>query len=248
MIWDILIGRKFSKAGDHFGDEKEIETQKVNLCALSGRPDNLDRSLWVRFPRLHRSAACFFGSGRRSPIAQDCFSRSWDRRCVLSIMTITTTAIPVFSSSVVCIFNGACFGPCIGFLMNLCGTSLGNLCMWLFFTRYDLPKRSQRLEEFIAEIEQHKQKIYGILAGYMMPMFPSFIVNYVSVHLKLSVSTAISCIVIGMVPTSFIYAFGGNAIFEGSKTLSIGALAGFVILFSVVFIYRKWRKQRKNNA
>lgn len=86
MIWDILIGRKFSKAGDHFGDEKEIETQKVNLCALSGRPDNLDRSLWVRFPRLHRSAACFFGSGRRSPIAQDCFSRSWDRRCVLSII------------------------------------------------------------------------------------------------------------------------------------------------------------------
>lgn len=27
-----------------------------------------------------------FGSGRRSPIAQDCFSRSWDRRCVLSII------------------------------------------------------------------------------------------------------------------------------------------------------------------
>ena len=166
----------------------------------------------------------------------------------LLLLTITTAAIPVFSSSVVCIFNGACFGPCIGFLMNLCGTSLGNLCMWLFFTRYDLPKRSQKLEEFIAEIEQHRQKIYGILAGYMMPMFPSFIVNYVSVHLKLSVSTAISCIVIGMVPTSFIYAFGGNAIFEGSKTLAIGALAGFVILFSVVFIYRKWRKQRKNNA
>lgn len=51
----------------------------------------------------------------------------------LLLLTITTTAIPVFSSSVVCIFNGACFGPCIGFLMNLCGTSLGNLCMWLFF-------------------------------------------------------------------------------------------------------------------
>ena len=39
----------------------------------------------------------------------------------LLLLTITTTAIPVFSSSVVCIFNGACFGPCIGFLMNLCG-------------------------------------------------------------------------------------------------------------------------------
>ena len=51
----------------------------------------------------------------------------------LLLLTITTTAIPVFSSSVVCIFNGACFGPCIGFLMNLCGTSLGNLCMWLVF-------------------------------------------------------------------------------------------------------------------
>lgn len=133
MIWDILIGRKFSKAGDHFGDEKEIETQKVNLCALSGRPDNLDRSLWVRFPRLHRSAACFFGSGRRSPIAQDCFSRSWDKRCVLSIIADDNDCCNSgFSSSVVCIFNGACFGPCIGFLMNLCGTSLGNLCMWLF--------------------------------------------------------------------------------------------------------------------
>ena len=166
----------------------------------------------------------------------------------LLLLTITTTAIPFFSSSVVCIFNGACFGPYIGFLMSLCGSSLGNLCMWLLFTRYDLPKRSQKLEEFIAEIEQHKQKIYGIIAGYMMPMFPSFIVNYVSVHLKLSVPTAISCIVIGMVPTSFIYSFGGNAIFEGSKALALGALAGFVILFSVVFIYRKWRKQRKNNA
>ena len=41
----------------------------------------------------------------------------------LLLLTITTTAIPVFSSSVVCIFNGACFGPCIGFLMNLCGSA-----------------------------------------------------------------------------------------------------------------------------
>lgn len=166
----------------------------------------------------------------------------------LLLLTITTTAIPGLSSSVVCIFNGACFGPVIGFLMNICGTSVGNLCMWLFFMRYDLPKRSQKLEDFIEEIEQYKQKIYGILAGYMMPMFPSFIVNYVNVHLKLPVSTAISCIVIGMMPTSFIYAFGGNAIFEGSKALVIGTLAGFVIFFSIVFIYRKWRKQRKNNV
>ena len=166
----------------------------------------------------------------------------------LLLLTTTTTAIPVLSSSVVCIFNGACFGPGIGFLMNLCGTSLGNLCMWLFFTRYDLPKRSQKIEDFIAEIEQYRQKIYGILAGYMMPMFPSFIVNYVNVHLKLPVSTAISCIVVGMLPTSFIYAFGGNAIFEGSKVLAVGALVGLVILFSVVFIYRKWRKQRKSSS
>ena len=42
----------------------------------------------------------------------------------LLLLTITTAAIPVFSSSVVCIFNGACFGPCIGFLMHFARKSV----------------------------------------------------------------------------------------------------------------------------
>lgn len=165
---------------------------------------------------------------------------------LLLLLTATTTAIPVFSSSVVCIFNGACFGPVIGFLLNLCGTSLGNLCMWTFFTRYDLPRKPQRFDAFLDEINHYRQKIYGILAGYMMPMFPSFVVNYMSVHLKLEPPTALLSIVVGMVPTSLIYAFGGNAIFEGEFWRALGALVCLAILFLAVFWFRKRRRNRVN--
>lgn len=164
-----------------------------------------------------------FWIGRRSPIAQDCFSRSWDKRCVLSIIADD---------------NDCCNS---GFF-QFCRLHFQR-CMFRTVHRiFDEPLRHfarksvhvavfyalRSAKTFSKARRVHcgnrtaQAKIYGILAGYMMPMFPSFIVNYVSVHLKLSVSTAISCIVIGMVPTSFIYAFGGNAIFEGAKPLRSG--------------------------
>lgn len=157
----------------------------------------------------------------------------------LLLITTTTSAVPMLSSSVFCIANGALFGPWLGFCLSLAGTSLGNLCMLLFFSKYDLPKRPEKLLTFLAEIKQYKVKTLGLLIGYMMPMFPSFVVNYVVVQLKIPLVNALGMVILGMVPTSFLYSFGGNAVFEGKIWRALGALLALAAFFLAVWFIKK---------
>ena len=102
-----------------------------------------------------------------------------------------------------------------------------------------MPKRPEKLLTFLAEIKQYKVKTLGLLIGYMMPMFPSFVVNYVVVQLKIPLVNALGMVILGMVPTSFLYSFGGNAVFEGKIWRALGALLALAALFLAVWFIKK---------
>ena len=43
---------------------------------------------------------------------------------LLVLLTAVTSAVPALSSSVICIFNGVCFGPVVVLIMNIIGNTL----------------------------------------------------------------------------------------------------------------------------
>ena len=171
---------------------------------------------------------------------------------LLILLTAITSAVPALSSSVICIFNGVCFGPVIGLLMNITGNSLGNALVAGFFTKFDeehdFSKETKRPNRILEHLAHFKNKMVALILGYMIPIIPSFLVNYMGVRLKMDFKKQFLCIVIGVLPTSFLYAFGGDAIFKGNDLrLIISTLCIILLVVGGVTFYRKNHDAKKTN-
>lgn len=55
-------------------------------------------------------------------------------------------------------------------------------------------------------------------------------------------------VIIGMFPTSFIYAFGGDAIFNGDAKKLIGSLIGIAILFVIAWLLVRRASRKRQRA
>lgn len=61
----------------------------------------------------------------------------------------------------------------------------------------------------------------GVMLGYMIPVIPSSMVNFAADAMKLPLQQIVMSIVIGVIPSSVLYACGGEALFHGyNKTTS----------------------------
>lgn len=170
---------------------------------------------------------------------------------LLVLLTAVTSAVPALSSSVICIFNGVCFGPVVGLIMNIIGNTLGNLVVTGFFIRFETERdnkaTSAKPNRILEKLAHFKNKLLALILGYMIPIVPSFLVNYMGVHLKLGFKKQLLCIVIGVLPTSFLYAFGGDAIFNGNDLrMIVSAVCIIVLVVGGITFYR--RKKRDHSV
>lgn len=163
---------------------------------------------------------------------------------LLLLLTATTSAIPALSSSVVCIFNGILFGPWIGLLLNVGGNTLGNIVVTFVLQKVGLRHESKKLGHVIEGISKFKNKMVGMIIGYMVPVIPSFLVNFTALKLKMKPQIQLICIVIGIFPSSFLYAFGGDAIFNDSDKKIILALVCLLALVGLYYVIRKKYQQK----
>ncbi|MEY8662295.1 VTT domain-containing protein [Ligilactobacillus faecis] len=169
---------------------------------------------------------------------------------LLILLTALTSAVPALSSSVICIFNGVCFGPFLGLLLNITGNTLGNSLVAGFFRKFSderepdhKHKRPNRLFERLAHF---KNKMLALILGYMIPIIPSSLVNYFGAKSKISSKKQLLCIIIGVIPTSFLYAYGGEAIFNGNVVrLGVSILCVVVLGAAGIEFYRKHRHEKK---
>lgn len=163
--------------------------------------------------------------------------RQHETRDVLFLMGLIVifNAIPGLSNSIFCILAGLCYGPWLGLLINWCGNILGNTIICVLINKINF-SRSFKKNRILTYLMHQKHPIIGMTIGLMIPVIPSILVDYTAVRLRLPVKHIISMIVIGMFPTSFIYAFGGDAIFSGNIKRIATALAGLIILIVVALI------------
>ena len=138
-------------------------------------------------------------------------------------------AIPGMSIAAVCILAGVCYGPWIGLLISWSGNILGNLAVALLFSRVHLSQKLKK-HQLLQKLLNQPHPRLGLIIGYMIPAIPNALVNYSGIRLKISLTQMLPLIALGMLPCSFIYAFGGNAIFSEN----LAQLVIFAILIIIL--------------
>ena len=170
-------------------------------------------------------------------------SHGWQDLILFVIIVALMNAIPGLSNSVVCIFVGLCYGPVIGFLINWVGNMVGNFFVAAIINRLNFSKSFKR-NTILNNLLQMKHPAIGLTIGYMVPVIPSVLVNYSAVKLHVPRSVFMGMIAVGMLPTSFLYAFGGDAILKGNFKRITAVVIAICILIALVVFFRRRRKYR----
>lgn len=166
----------------------------------------------------------------------------WLDAILLVALVAILNAIPGLSNSVVCIFAGLCYGPVIGFIINWCGNIIGNCAVMSIIRKIDFSKRMKE-SKILNYLLHQKHPLIGLTIGFMIPIIPSVLVNYAGAHLNLDRKHYLAMVGVGMAPTSFLYAFGGDAIFKGNLKRIIGAVIAIVIIIALYALINKfWQR------
>jgi uncharacterized membrane protein YdjX (TVP38/TMEM64 family) len=165
---------------------------------------------------------------------------------LLLALIATFNAIPGMSNSFVCIFAGLCYGPAIGFIINWLGNIIGNCGVMAVIRKIDLSKRTKK-SKLLNSLMNQRHPLIGLTIGFMVPVIPSVLVNYAGARLNISRWRYLAMVTVGMAPTSFIYAFGGDALFKGDNKRLIGAVVAIVIVIALYIFVKKMIKRTRSN-
>lgn len=163
---------------------------------------------------------------------------------LLLSLTALMSAVPFFSSSVICIANGLIFGPIIGLVVNIFGGMLGNFLSLQILKQTHLAQNSRRSGHVVDDLSHFKNPVLGLSLGYMVPVIPTFLVNYTAINLKLSRKEILSAMFLGMLPASALYAYGGDALFKGNKEQLL-AIIGIVVAFALLYQLIRNKRMKK---
>lgn len=163
---------------------------------------------------------------------------------LLVVLVAVLNSIPGLSNSVICIFAGICFGPWLGLLINWTGNICGNLLVYSLLSKLTLPAKLTH-NKLLTELNNSPHKKLRIIISFMVPIIPSVVVNYACAQNKLTFQQFLPLVVAGMFPTSFLYAFGGDAIFKGSIKRIVVVV---VLIVAVVCCYKLIVRKRHHQA
>lgn len=153
---------------------------------------------------------------------------------MLVLLAATMCSIPGISNAVVCIFMGLCYGPLIGFLLNVTSNVLGNTTLIVILSKIGLSDKFQKRFSMVNRIKEMHHPFIGLTLGYIVPLFPAIIVNFIATQSQLTKGEIFLSMVLGVAPTSFVYAFGGDAIFRGDHVRGITIIVIALLVFSLI--------------
>lgn len=162
---------------------------------------------------------------------------------MLVIIIAMMNAIPGLSNSVICIFAGVCYGPVVGLCINWLGNIVGNCLVAGLITHIHFSDKFKH-NKSLQRLTDAKHPLIALTMGYMIPIIPSALVNYAVVQMHTSRKRFLTMVAIGMFPTSYLYAFGGDAIIKGDLKRIIGAL---IIIIALIVIYKIVDKLRERH-
>ena len=84
----------------------------------------------------------------------------------------------------------------------------------------------------------------GIMLGYMIPVIPTLLINYHVAKIKLPWRRWVLYVTIGVLPSSLLYALGGDAVVTGNLRLIIVLL----VIFIAISLLGTYIKRKKNKS
>ncbi|WP_066025574.1 TVP38/TMEM64 family protein [Enterococcus mundtii] len=162
---------------------------------------------------------------------------------ILVVMISLMCAVPGIPTSVIGVVVGLSYGPFLGTVINVTGNALGNILSIVLMQHLSFMDHSKKENRWVKAIRRMKHPKIGVMIGYMVPVIPSSVVNFAATSLNLSVRELLLSILIGVVPSSLLYACGGEALFHGEHIKALVLVASVLVLtVLVVIIYRDRRK------
>ena len=154
----------------------------------------------------------------------------------LILLISVMCAVPGIPTSVIGVLVGLSYGPLLGTLINVSGNAFGNMLSIFLMQHLKLFDHSKKSNRWVTAIRNMKHPKIGVMVGYMVPVIPS--------SLNLQIRDIILSIVIGVIPSSILYACGGEALFHGySKTALLLVASVLILTLLVVIIYKDRRKR-----
>lgn len=164
----------------------------------------------------------------------------------LYIMITFMNAIPGVSNSIVCIFAGLCYGPLWGLAINWLGNMTGNWLVAGLIGHIDFSEKFMH-NRWLDRLQSSDHPWITLTVAYMIPVIPSLLVNYSCVNMQIPRRNFLLMVALGVLPVSLIYAFGGDAIFNGEfKRLIVYAVIIIVLIMLSRLIGKNVKKRRES--
>lgn len=183
------------------------------------------------------------GNESREALMKSVRSHETSTGILLVLLTVIMSAIPGIPASVVGIFIGVCYGPLVGSMMNIIGNSVGNISSFYLMHKFRFMDNTKASNHWVQTLSNAKHTNISITIAYMIPVIPSFLVNYTAILLNIKFSQLIWMAFIGAVPSSILYAFGGDALFTGDEVRAALLIASVGILIAFILLIKRDRKQ-----
>lgn len=170
-------------------------------------------------------------------------SHGFSTSLLLILLMVVFSAIPGFPVSVVGVLSGVCFGPIKASFMNIVGVSVGNILTYFLIKKFKLVNKSSN--RWLDGISESKHPSLYITLAFMIPFIPSFLINYTADSLKIDIKKFVWMVIIGSVPSSVLYAFGGDAVFKGNMKQSVLLIASVGLLTVLIVLFKESDKKKK---
>ena len=170
-------------------------------------------------------------------------SHGFSAALLLVFLTAIMCAVPGIPTSVIGVIAGLSFGPFSGTLINVLGNSLGNLVAIFLMHHIKFLDRKTETNHWVQSIRRMKHPKIGIMVGYMIPIIPSSVINFAADTMQLPLKILIAAIFIGVIPSSILYACGGEALFHGYNKTAVLLIVSVLLFVGLVVIIEKDRKR-----
>lgn len=184
------------------------------------------------------------GASEKTRILNSVRSHGVATGILLIFLVAIFTAIPGFPISAIAIFIGVCYGRLTGSFMNIIGCSLGNILSIYLIRDFKLDNKSKKSGHWIETLSKSKHPDISLTIAYMIPFIPSVLINYTTNQLNLTFKQFIWIVIIGAIPSSVLYAYGGDALFKGNFKAIIILIVFILILVGVFWIINKKRQPK----
>ncbi|MDA3965052.1 TVP38/TMEM64 family protein [Enterococcus thailandicus] len=164
---------------------------------------------------------------------------------LLILLTTVMCVVPGIPTSIVGVLVGVSYGPILGSLINISGNTLGNLFAIFLLHHLTFLDQSTKENRWVKAITRMRHPKIGVMIGYMVPVIPSSIVSFTAYTLNLSLNQVALSVILGVLPSSILYACGGEALFHGYNKTAVGIIASVLLLIGLVVIIYKDREKHR---